>query len=56
MDLLTPEFGLFFWTLIAFVTVLFLLKKFAWRPILDAMNERERTIADSISAAEKSEK
>ncbi len=53
MDLLTPEFGLFFWTLIAFVTVLYLLKKFAWRPILDAMNERERTIADSISAAEK---
>jgi F-type H+-transporting ATPase subunit b len=53
MDLLTPGFGLFFWTLIAFLTVFFLLKKFAWKPILEALNEREKSIADSISSAEK---
>ena len=53
MDLLTPSFGLFFWTAIAFLTVLFLLKKFAWKPILDALNEREKNIADSISSAER---
>lgn len=53
MDLLTPGFGLFFWTALAFLTVFFLLKKFAWKPILEALNERERTIADSIASAEK---
>ncbi|HNB80913.1 MAG TPA: F0F1 ATP synthase subunit B [Chitinophagaceae bacterium] len=53
MDLLTPGFGLFFWTLIAFLTVFFLLKKFAWKPILNALDERERTIADSIASADK---
>ncbi|MBK7762532.1 MAG: F0F1 ATP synthase subunit B [Bacteroidetes bacterium] len=53
MELLTPGFGLFFWTLIAFLTVFFLLKKFAWKPILEALNEREKNIADSISSAEK---
>jgi F-type H+-transporting ATPase subunit b len=53
MDLLTPSFGLFFWTALAFLTVLFLLKKFAWKPILDALNERESHIADSIASAEK---
>ncbi len=53
MDLLTPGFGLFFWTLIAFSIVFFLLKKFAWKPILEALNEREKGIADSISAADR---
>ncbi len=53
MDLLTPSFGLFFWTALAFLTVLFLLKKFAWKPILDALHERESHIADSIASAEK---
>jgi F-type H+-transporting ATPase subunit b len=53
MDLLTPEFGLFFWTLLAFLTVFFLLKKFAWKPILESLGEREKGIAESISAAER---
>ena len=53
MDLLTPELGLFFWTLIAFVSVLFILKKFAWKPIINSLSEREKGIADSISAAER---
>ncbi len=53
MELLTPEFGLFFWTLLAFLVVLFILRKFAWKPILNALNERETGIADSIASAEK---
>lgn len=53
MALLTPAFGLFFWTLIAFLVVFFLLKKFAWKPILNALNDREKNIADSIASAER---
>jgi len=53
MDLLTPELGLFFWTLIAFLAVFFILRKFAWKPILSSLGEREKGIADSISAAER---
>jgi F-type H+-transporting ATPase subunit b len=53
MDLLTPELGLFFWTLIAFLAVLFILRKFAWKPILSSLGEREKGIADSIAAAER---
>lgn len=53
MGLLIPDFGLFFWTLIAFLVVLFILKKFAWGPIVKTLQERESGIADSIAAAEK---
>ncbi len=53
MELLTPEFGLFFWTLTAFLTVFFILRKLAWKPILQALHERENGIAESIAAAEK---
>ncbi|MBL7753048.1 MAG: F0F1 ATP synthase subunit B [Chitinophagaceae bacterium] len=53
MDLFNPSFGLFFWTMLAFLIVLFLLKKFAWKPILNALHERESSIADSIAAAER---
>jgi len=53
MDLLLPEFGLFFWTTLAFLIGFFLLKKFAWAPILDALNEREKGIAESIATAER---
>jgi F-type H+-transporting ATPase subunit b len=53
MDLLTPSFGLFIWTLLAFVLVFLILRKFAWGPILSALNEREKTIADSLATAER---
>ena len=53
MDLLTPELGLFFWTLIAFLSVFFILRKFAWKPILSSLGEREKGIAESIATAEK---
>ena len=53
MDLLTPELGLFFWTLIAFLAVFLILRKFAWGPILSSLGEREKGIADSIASAER---
>ncbi|HRO70304.1 MAG TPA: F0F1 ATP synthase subunit B [Chitinophagaceae bacterium] len=53
MSLLTPHLGFFVWTLVAFIVVLLLLRKFAWKPILKSLNERESNIANSIAAAEK---
>jgi len=53
MNLLTPDLGLFFWNLVAFLLVLIILKKYAWKPILAALKERELGIADAISSAEK---
>lgn len=56
MELLTPDFGLFFWTLLAFLTVFFILRKFAWGPILKSLSERETGIAESIAAADRLKK
>ncbi len=53
MQLLTPGFGLIIWTLLAFLIVFFILKKYAWKPILNSMNEREQGIADSLATADK---
>ncbi|MEA3427441.1 MAG: F0F1 ATP synthase subunit B [Bacteroidota bacterium] len=53
MELLLPGLGLLFWTLIAFVVVFFLLKAFAWKPILSSLKERETGIADAIATADK---
>lgn len=51
--LLSPNYGLIVWTLVAFLTVLFLLKKLAWKPILKALQEREQSIQDAIDSAKK---
>ena len=53
MDLLLPHLGLIVWTLLAFLVVLFILKKYAWAPILKGLNDRETNIAESIASAEK---
>ena len=47
--------GLIFWLTITFVLLLFLLKKIAWGPILNSLNERENFIKDSIEKAEKAQ-
>lgn len=52
MGLVTPSLGLVFWTTLSFLIVLFLLKKFAWKPILESLKERENTIADALKSAE----
>jgi len=52
MDLVTPELGLVFWTTISFLIFLALLRLFAWKPILGAINDRERFIEDSLAKAD----
>ena len=52
-DLLAPNFGLIFWMALAFLTLLFLLSKYAWGPITSALAERETTIETSLTRAEK---
>jgi len=47
------SFGLFFWQMILFVLLLLLLKKFAWGPILSALNDREEGIKEALDSAEK---
>ena len=53
MDLVTPDFGLIFWTLVTFLLLVFLLSKFAWKPILKMLNDREASIEDALKAAER---
>jgi F-type H+-transporting ATPase subunit b len=55
MEKLISEFsiGLFFWQTIIFIALILLLKKFAWKPILDSVNEREQGIKDALLSAEK---
>lgn len=55
MDLVTPDLGLLFWTGLVFCLLLFLLVKFAWKPILKAVNEREAKISDALAVAEKTQ-
>lgn len=52
MELLSPHLGLILWTLLAFIIVLFILGKYAWKPILKSLNDREKNISDSILSAE----
>ncbi|MEN8857697.1 MAG: F0F1 ATP synthase subunit B [Flavobacteriaceae bacterium] len=58
MDKLIQDFsiGLFFWQLILFVGLVLLLKKFAWKPILGAVNEREEGIKTALASAEDAKK
>ena len=53
MDLLTPSFGLLIWTLLAFLIVFFILKKFAWPAIVKGLKDREHSIAGSLATAER---
>ena len=53
MKLLTPEFGLLIWTLLAFLIVFFLLKKMAWPAIIKGLRDRENSISESLATAEK---
>jgi F-type H+-transporting ATPase subunit b len=53
MELLLPKLGLFFWNLIAFIVVFLILKKFAWKQIIQSLQDREQGIADSLATAER---
>ena len=45
--------GLFVWQAVLFIALILLLKKFAWKPILDSVNDREEGIKDALDSAEK---
>lgn len=53
MELIKPDLGLLFWMILSFSIVLFVLIKFAWRPILAALKHRERSISKSLLAAQR---
>ncbi len=53
MGLVTPDFGLLFWMLLTFLVVMFILKKFAWKPILNSLHERENSIDEALKSADK---
>ncbi len=53
MDLLTPNLGLLFWQIVAFGGLFFLLRAFAWKPILTSLQEREDNIQSALDLAEK---
>lgn len=52
MEIINPGLGFIFWLSITFVILLFLLKKYAWKPITSAINTRNRAIDEAMNAAE----
>jgi F-type H+-transporting ATPase subunit b len=55
-SLVSPAIGLVFWTTIIFILFFLILKKFAWKPILNAVKARDEMIKGSLAAAEKARK
>jgi F-type H+-transporting ATPase subunit b len=53
MELVQPSIGLIFWMSVSFLIILFLLKKFAWKPILTMIKERENSIEQALESAER---
>ncbi len=53
MEIVMPEVGVIFWTVLAFLVVWFILRKFAWKPILNMLNERNQYIDNGLRMAEK---
>ncbi len=56
MELVTPDIGLLFWMLLTFCIVLIVLRKFAWKPILSALKDREEGIQTALNSAEEARK
>jgi F-type H+-transporting ATPase subunit b len=56
MQLINPGFGLVFWMTLAFLIVLFVLKKYAWKPIMESLKHREESIENALQAAEEAKK
>ena len=52
-SIVEPSFGLIFWMTLSFLAVLFILAKFAWKPILKGLKDREASIADALNEAKK---
>jgi F-type H+-transporting ATPase subunit b len=56
MELVSPDVGTIFWMLVMFIIVLVILKKFAWKPILNALDKREKSIEESLRSADRARK
>lgn len=56
MDLITPDFGLFFWQTIVMLILIFLMSKYAWKPILQGIRKREQNINEALDSAENAKK
>lgn len=56
MELVTPSIGLVFWSTISFLVLMFLLTKFAWKPITKALHDRESSIEEALKSAENARK
>jgi F-type H+-transporting ATPase subunit b len=52
MDLLIPEFGTIIWSFLGFLITFLILAKFAWKPLLNGLKERDNSIAQALQAAE----
>src|SRR5665213_3590913 len=52
MELVQPAIGLVFWMMVTFLIILFILKKFAWKPILGMIKEREEGIEKALKSAD----
>ncbi|MCD6598625.1 MAG: F0F1 ATP synthase subunit B [Bacteroidales bacterium] len=52
MDLVTPGIGLIFWQVVTFLILLIILKKYAWKPVLNAVKAREERIKGALESAE----
>ncbi len=53
MELIQPAIGLVFWMIVSFLALLLILKKFAWKPILKMLSDREHSIAEALNTAKK---
>ncbi len=56
MQLVTPDIGLMFWMLVSFGLLLYILGKFAWKPIMKGIHQREDTIEKALEAANEAKK
>lgn len=54
-NIMQPDFGLFFWTLLVFAIVFFILRKFAWKPIINGIEERNKNIEAKLRSASAAE-
>ncbi len=56
MQLVTPGIGLIFWMLVSFSLVMYILAKYAWKPIMKGIHQREDTIEKALEAANEAKK
>jgi len=56
MEIILPEFGVIFWTVLTFLVVWYILRKFAWKPILNMLETRDKSIESALNSAEDARK